>query len=505
MALAIDLGASSGRVVAGEFNGDSLKMEEIHRFPTRNVFVDGSYHWDVLFIYGEILQGLSLAYKHYGSKVKSLGVDTWGVDYAWLDRDGKLLGNPYLYRDSRTEGMRKLAASRMEEEEIFAETGIQPMFFNTLYQVLSEANSGSPIMESASQLLFMPDLFSYWLSGVVANERTIASTSQMLKPDTGEWALDVLERIGISGGFFGDVVEPGSVLGPVVDSVAKRMGASKGEEISVVAVGSHDTASAVAGRPAKAGEKAFLSSGTWSLLGMELDAPILSSEAFAEGFSNEMGVGGKVRFLTNICGLWLLQECRDQWASDGEKLSFREMARMAEDAPPFLAVVDPNHSSFSQSGDMPYEIRKYCADTGQMVPETKGQILRVATESLAAKYRIVWDELQTFSEEPLESLNVVGGGCQNELLNQCTANALGVPVTAGPVEATAIGNIITQLDAVGAIESIEAGRELIRRSAETKTFTPRDMSQWNEYAECLRSVIESQQPQTAQSKSTCQK
>lgn len=495
VALAVDLGASSGRVVAGEFNGETLKIEEIHRFPTRNVLVDGSYHWDILFIYGEILRGLTSACGHYGAKVKSIGVDTWGVDYGWLDGNGKLLGNPYQYRDSRTDGMIELAASRMPQKEIFAETGVQPMFFNTLYQVLSEANQGSPVLKVASQLLFMPDLINYWLSGVAVNERTIASTSQMLKPDTGEWALDVLDRLGVSGGMFGDIVEPGTVLGPVSESVAKTIGG--GGEPSVVAVGSHDTASAVAGRPAKSGERAFLSSGTWSLLGMETDGPILSEQAFEDGFSNEMGVGGTVRFLTNICGLWLLQECRAQWISEGETLSFGEMARLAEEAPEFLAVVDPNHPSFSKAGDMPNKIRKYCADTGQAVPETKGQILRVATESLAAKYRLVWDKMQAFAETPLESLSVVGGGCQNELLNQCTANALGVTVTAGPTEATAMGNIITQLEAVGAIESLAQGRELIRRSVETKTFIPRDMSQWSEYVERLRSVIESQQPQIA--------
>jgi len=495
VALAIDLGASSGRVVAGEFNGESLKIEEIHRFPTRNVLVGGSYHWDVLFIYGEILEGLTAAFRHHGEKVKSVGVDTWGVDYAWLGRDGKLLGNPYQYRDSRTDGMMNLAASRMDEEEIFSETGVQPMFFNTLYQILSEANSGSPTMEVASQLLFMPDLFSYWLSGVAVNERTIASTSQLLKPDTCEWALEVLDRMGISGGLFGEIVEPGTVLGPLAESVVKKMGAIEHDPISLVAVGSHDTASAVAGRPSRPGEKAFLSSGTWSLLGMELGAPVLSPEALKEGFSNEVGVGDTVRFLTNICGLWLLQECRAQWQADGENWSYGELARLAEEAPPFLAVIDPNHPSFAKAGDMPYKIRKYCADTDQTVPETKGQILRVATESLAAKYRLVWEKMQTFSEEPLESLNVVGGGCQNELLNQCTANALGVPVTAGPVEATAMGNIITQLDAIGVIDSLEEGRALIRRSAETKTFSPRDMSQWSEYVNRLRSLIESQNPQ----------
>ncbi|MBK1879378.1 rhamnulokinase [Pelagicoccus mobilis] len=496
VALAVDLGASSGRVVAGEFKGESLEIVELHRFPTRNVSIGESCYWDVLFIYSEILEGVSLALKRYGERVKSIGVDTWGVDYGWLDQDGNLLGNPHQYRDSRTEGMRELAAELMEEEEIFAETGIQPMFFNTLYQVLSERKGGEALMKAASRLLFMPDLMNYWLSGVMANERTIASTSQMLKPDTGEWALEVLDRMGIPGHLFGDIVEPGTVLGPLRKSVGQEIGAPVGSDISVVAVGSHDTASAVAGRPAKAGQRAFLSSGTWSLLGIEADAPILSAEALAEGFSNEMGVGGKVRFLTNICGLWLIQECRAQWASEGEELSYAEMARIAEDAPEFTAVVDPNDPLFAQAGDMPQKICQYCMDTGQVVPETKGQILRVATESLAAKYRLVWDKLRSFSDEPLASLNVVGGGCQNEFLNQCTANALGVAVTAGPVEATAIGNVVTQLQAVGAIDSLEEGRDLVRRSVETKTFTPEKMSQWSGYVERLRSLVESQKSQT---------
>ncbi len=495
VALAIDLGASSGRVISGEYNGETLKIEELYRFPTRNVCVAGSYHWDILNIYSEILEGLSIALGRYGSEVKSIGVDSWGVDYGWLDRDGKLLGNPYQYRDSRTDGMRELTASRVDEKALFAETGIQPMFFNTLYQVVSEVEKDSPLLKSAAQLLFIPDLINYWLSGVAVNERTIASTSQMVNPSSGEWAMGVLKRLGISDALLGKIVEPGTVLGSVSDSVARTIGVAETGSVSVVAIGSHDTASAVAGRTAATGRTAFLSSGTWSLLGMEVDDPILTPEALEAGFTNEIGVGGKVRFLASISGLWLLQECRAHWASEGDRLSFDEMAQLAEEAPPFLAVVDPNHASFSKSGDMPSKIRKYCADTGQWIPRTKGEVLRVATESLAAKYRLAWDGMQSFSEESLSSLNVVGGGCQNDMLNQCTANALGVTVTAGPVEATAIGNLITQLVSTGALDSLERGRELVRRSVETKTFIPRNMSQWSEYVNRLHSIIASQKPQ----------
>ncbi|MDQ8197899.1 rhamnulokinase [Pelagicoccus enzymogenes] len=497
VALAVDLGASSGRVVAGEFNGETLKIGEVHRFPTRNVRLGFSCHWDVLYIFDEILKGLSTAIAHYGAKVKSIGVDTWGVDYALLDRDGKMLGNPHQYRDPRTDGMRELAASRFGEAELFAVTGVQPMFFNTLYQLMSEAEAKSPALEVASKLLFMPDLINFWLSGVAVNERTIASTSQMLDARSKDWARDPLRKLGIPTKMLGEVVEPGSILGPLSKRVAIEVRALEGAVPSVVAVGSHDTASAVVGRPAGHGRRAFLSSGTWSLLGVELESPVLSAEALEEGFSNEMGVGGKVRFLTNICGLWLLQECRAQWIADGENVTFGEMAKMAEEATPFLSVIDPNNPSFAKSGDMPNKIRKYCADTGQVVPETKGEILRVATESLAACYRLVWDGMQSFAREPLQSVSVVGGGCQNELLNQCTASSLGVPVEAGPVEATAMGNIITQLVATGSLDSIALGQELVRRSIETKKFTPRDSSLWSEYVDRLRSLVETHEPQKA--------
>lgn len=488
VALAVDLGASSGRVVAGLFNGTTLGLVEVHRFPTLNQNVADSCYWDILFIYSEILKGLKQAVHMYGSRICSVGVDSWGVDYALLEEGGDMLGNPHHYRDSRTDGMREEMAARISEIDAYAQTGIQPKFFNSVIQLLSEVVAKRPRLDAAAQLLFIPDLVNYWLSGVAMNERTIASTSGMLNPATGEWADDLLLRLEIPCGILGSIVEPGTILGNLSAGVAAEVGAEPDSPVQLVAVGSHDTASAVAGMAVGGEGYAFLSSGTWSMLGMELSSPVLNDEALAEGFSNEVGVGGSVRFLKNLCGLWLIQECRAQWMSEGEACTFAEMATWAEMAEPFFAVVDSDDPIFAKAGDMPNKIRNYCADTGQRVPTTHGQILRVATESLAAKYRIVWDSLQSFTNVQLQGLNVVGGGCQNDLLNQCTANALGVSLVAGPVEATAVGNLVTQLLATKRIASFEEGRDLVKVSTVTKTYEPHDESLWSEYVEKLKSL-----------------
>ncbi len=488
VALAVDLGASSGRVVAGLFNGTILKLVEVHRFPTKNMYVGDSCYWDILFIYSEILKGLKLAGLKYGGSIRSVGVDSWGVDYALLEEDGSILGNPHHYRDSRTDGMREEMAEKISETDAYAQTGIQPKFFNSVIQLLSEVDGKTPRLGAAAQLLFIPDLINYWLSGVALNERTIASTSGMLNPSTGKWADDLLSRIGIPSGILGSVVEPGTILGGFTDRVAVEVGADLNDSVELIAVGSHDTASAVAGMAVGGEGYAFLSSGTWSMLGMEISSPVLDEEALAQGFSNEAGVGGSIRFLKNLCGLWLVQECRAQWLSEGEECTFAEMATWAEMAEPFFAVVDSDDPIFAKAGNMPNKIRDYCADTGQRVPTTHGQILRIATESLAAKYRIVWESLQAFSKVPLVGVNVVGGGCQNDLLNQCTANALGVPLVAGPVEATAVGNLVTQLLATEQIATFEEGREVVRISTETKTYEPQDMSLWSEYVEKLKGL-----------------
>ncbi len=475
--LALDLGAESGRVVAGAFDGRKLVLDEIHRFPNNPVRILGTIHWDALNLFAEIKRGLSIAAKKEGSSLVSLGVDTWGVDYGLLDARGRLLNNPCHYRDARTDGMMDEAFRRVPKKEIYARTGIQFMFFNTLYQVLSEAVHETPALAMSHQLLFMPDLIGYWLTGRKVNERTIASTSQMYDPNERTWSRTMLEKMGIPGRILGEIVPPGTVLGPLLADIADEIGAGS---LTVVAPGCHDTASAVAAVPASGGRSAYLSSGTWSLMGVESPAPIITDRSFEYGFTNEIGVCDTVRVLKNISGLWLVQECRRTWAARGEDLPYDELTRLAEKAPPFSTVIDPDHPPFARTGDMPARIAEFCSRTGQKTPVDKGAIVRTALESLAFRYRSILTKLEELVGGRLKPLHIVGGGAKNRLLNQFAANALNRPVVAGPVEATSAGNILMQMIGMGDLSSLAEGRELIRRSFETERFDPVDEKAWEQ-------------------------
>ncbi|MFQ6057536.1 MAG: rhamnulokinase family protein [Anaerolineae bacterium] len=487
--LAFDLGASSGRAVVGLFDGERLRLEEVHRFPNGPVRVLDSLHWDVLRLFEEVKGSLAKCVKTYGTDIASLGLDTWGVDFGLLDAQDKLLGNPYHYRDSRTDGMMEEAFRLVPREEIFERTGIQFMQLNSLYQLLAMAVQGSPMLDMAQTFLNMPDLFNFWLTGRKASEFTIATTTQCYDPRAGDWAWTMLEKLGLPTRIFGEIVPPGTLLGPLHPAVAEETGAG---EVPVIASAGHDTAAAVAAvpalspalseaeGPARGHDYVYLSSGTWSLMGVEVDEPLITPQSLAYNFTNEGGVEGTIRLLKNIMGLWLVQECRREWAQAGEELAWDDLTRMAAEAEPFGGLVDPDDPRFLPPGDMPQRIQSYCAETGQPVPESKGAIVRCALESLALTYRLVLERLEEMLGRELSIIHIIGGGSQNPLLNQFTADATGRTVIAGPVEATSIGNILMQALALGHIASLEEGRELVRRSFEMTAYEPGERAGWDE-------------------------
>jgi sugar (pentulose or hexulose) kinase len=482
--LAVDLGASSGRVMAGVFDGKKLALEEVNRFPNPGHPVHASHYWDFLALFAEIKCGLAKAAKQYGKSLVSVGVDTWGVDYALLDRRGELLGLPHQYRDPRTTGMEQEACRRLPREKIYGITGIQFMFFNTLMQLLSEVKDGAPALAAAHRLLFTPDLLHFWLSGCAANEYTMASTSQLLDARKRTWSKPLLKAVGIPAGMFGKIVPPGTVLGEVLTSIREETGLPR---IKVVTPGSHDTASAVAAVPARGTDHAYLSSGTWSLMGVEVDQPVMTAKAYEYNFTNEGGVGGKIRLLKNICGLWLQQECKRVWEKQGQKLSYDDFTTLARAARPFTAVIDPDSPDFAQPCDMPARIRAFCKRTGQKAPATPGETIRTILESLALKYRRVLGMLEDLTGRRYATLHIVGGGSQNALLNPFAANAIQRPVVAGPVEATALGNVLMQMLATRGLRSLEQGRDLVRSSFPTQTFQPQDTAAWDAaYARYLK-------------------
>ncbi|MCX7681834.1 MAG: rhamnulokinase [Anaerolineae bacterium] len=485
--LALDLGAESGRAILGQFNGRQLSLVELHRFPNGPVRLPDGLHWDVLRLWSEIKTGLGLAVQKEGATLSGVGLDTWGVDFALLDRDGALIGNPYHYRDSRTDGMLEEAFSRVPREEIFAQTGIQFMQLNSLYQLLAMVVRRSPALEIATTFLTMPDLFNYWLSGRRVCEFSIATTTQCYNPRTGDWARSLLETLGIPSHIFPEIVPPATVLGELLPEVADEVGAGK---LPVIAPACHDTGSAVAAIPAADEDFVYISSGTWSLMGAEVKEPIINDQSLAFGLTNEGGVGGTFRFLKNIMGLWLVQECRRTWAREGEELSYDELTTLAAEAVPLRSFVDPDATVFLKPGDMPARIRDFCAQTGQPVPQSKGEIIRCALDSLALKYRWVLERLEEIMGRRLEPLHIVGGGTRNRLLNQLAADATGRQVIAGPVEATAAGNIIAQMMALGHIASLKEGRQIVRQSFEMTVYEPRTGAGWDDAYERFLAVME---------------
>lgn len=475
--LAVDLGAESGRVVAGHFDGTRIVLEPLHRFPNGPVNVRGTLYWDVLRLWSDIKTGLGKAAELYGGRIVGIGLDTWGVDYGLLARDGSLLSNPYHYRDSRTDGMMEAAFRKVPRAEVFARTGIQFMQLNTLYQLVAMVEAGSPVLDVADRLLTMPDLINYWLTGRMANEFTIATTTQCYDPRAGDWAYEMLETLGIPTRLFGPIVPPGTVLGPLEAAVAAETGLG---DVPVIAPATHDTGSAVAAVPMDPDNAIYLSSGTWSLMGVESKVPIIDDRMLTWNLTNEGGVDGTFRILKNIMGLWLVQECRREWQRAGEEHDYGEMVEMAAAAPAFGPVVSPEDARFLAPGDMTPRIAAACRDAGQAPPASKGAFLRCALESLALEYRWVAERLDELTGKRLETIHIIGGGAQNELLDQLAADATGRTVVTGPIEATALGNVLVQARALGHIGSVAEGRDVVKASFDLKTFAPRDTARWDD-------------------------
>ncbi|HZY85068.1 MAG TPA: rhamnulokinase family protein [Gemmataceae bacterium] len=472
--LAFDLGAESGRGIVGLLNGPKLELEVIHRFANEPVRTLDALHWDVLALYREMLQTMRLCASVYGA-VDGVGVDTWGVDFALLGRGGTLLGNPRHYRDPHTEGVMDDAFRRVPRAEVFRQTGIQFMRFNTLFQLLALQRDRSPLLDAAETLLFMPDLFHYFFTGIKVNEFTDASTSQMLDPTTRGWAYGLVRSFGLPEKILGTLAQPGTVLGPLRPAVASETGLNPAP---VIAPASHDTASAIAAVPASGDSWAYISSGTWSLMGVELSAPLVNEAALAANFTNEGGFGGTTRFLKNIMGLWLVQECRRAWERAGTKYSYDELTRLAQEAPPFAFLVDPDDASFILPASMPAALADYCRRRGKPAPERPGDCVRCALEGLALAYRWVLEKLEALTGRRREVIHVVGGGSQNALLCQFTADACNRPVLAGPAEATAIGNVLVQALGLGALRSLAEARAVVRQSFAVHTYTPQNPAAW---------------------------
>jgi rhamnulokinase len=472
--LAFDLGAESGRGILGVLDSGRLHLEVVHRFPNGPVRTLDTLHWDVLRLHGEMVNALRICAAQHG-RIDSLGVDTWGVDFALMGRGGTLLGNPRHYRDPHTEGVMERAFARVSRAEVFRQTGIQFMRFNTLFQLLALQEARSPLLDAAETLLLIPDLFHYFFTGIKSNEYTDASTSQLLDPRTRGWAWDLVRSFGLPAQIFGSLVQPGTVLGPLRASVAEETGLNPAP---VIAPATHDTAAAIAAVPASGASWAYISSGTWSLMGVELPQPLVNEAALAANYTNEGGVAGTIRFLKNIMGLWLVQECRRSWERGGTTYSYDELTRLAEAAPPACSVIDPDDTAFILPPSMPAAIVSYCQRTRQPVPSGPGATVRSALESLALCYRYTLERLEELTGRRLEVIHIVGGGSQNAFLNQLTADACNRSVIAGPVEATAIGNVLVQAIGLGVVGSLAEAREVVRGSFDVSTYTPRNPGAW---------------------------
>jgi rhamnulokinase len=471
--LAFDLGAESGRALLGRFSSGILSVEQIHRFLNEPVRYNGELHWDVARLWWEMQRAMSIVASQ-AAQLDGMGLDTWGVDYALLGEGGTLLENPYHYRDGRTEGMLERVFAVVSREEIFSRTGIQIMPINTLYQVYAAHLKTPRLLELARVIINMPDLFNFWLTGVVVSEFTIATTTQYYDPRQGRWSTELFRKLGLPTHLFPALVQPGTVIGSLLPGVAGEAGVS---ECPVIAPACHDTGSAFA---AAGGPTAFISSGTWSLLGTEVKTPVITAEAERLNFTNEGGVCGTFRLLKNITGLWLLQRCRRDWQLKGQDYSYAELCDLARSQPAFRSLVDPDHESFVRPTTMTAAIDRFCNLTGQPVPQDPPGYTRTILESLALKYRVTLRYLERLTGVTYDEIHIVGGGAQNALLNQFTAEATGRRVVAGPVEATALGNLGMQMLATGAVTSLDEMRAVIARSYPVQVFEPTQTDRWLE-------------------------
>jgi rhamnulokinase len=481
--LAFDFGAESGRAVLAHLHEGAIRTEEIHRFPNEPVSYGGSLHWDVARLWWEVRRALA---KLKETKLDGIGVDCWGVDYALLGDRGELLQNPYHYRDSRTNGTMEEVFRIVSKEEIYRATGIQFMPINTLYQLFAAKRDTPRIFQAAQRLLTIPDLFHYWLTGNAVCEYTKASTTQMLNSATRNWATDLLDRLEIPAALPVAIVEPGSIIGALRSDLAQDRCLS---DTAVIAPASHDTGSAVAAITAREGT-AFLSSGTWSLIGIELDSPVITPESLQMNFTNEGGVGGTIRLLKNVMGLWMVQCCRQSWTAKGHEFDYGKLMELAEAESPFSCLIDPDDDSFLRPHDMPVAIDQFCAKTHQAAPSSPGMYIRTILESLALKYRVVLKNIEQLTRQRIQQVRVIGGGSKNRLMNQLTADATGKTVLAGPAEATALGNAGVQILATGGASSLREVRAVIDRSFRTEVFEPSGTGVWERQAERFQHYCE---------------
>ena len=474
--LAFDLGATSGRSILGILENGKVEIKELTRFPNGIIELHGKYYWNLTGLYQALKDGLKACHKE-GITPESIGIDTWGVDVVPIGEDGSILSMPRAYRDPYTVGMPERFFEKISREKVYEKTGIQIMDFNTLYQIFAGMETGYVPMKQAKELLFMPDALAYMLTGEKVCEYTIASTSQILNPRTKEFDKELLEATGADASILRKPVFPGTLVGPLTDALAQETRIGK---VNVVSVAGHDTASAVASVPALDENFAYLSSGTWSLMGIETKEPVITPETFQMNFTNEGGVEGTTRFLKNICGMWILEQCRKEWELSGKTYSYPEIVEMAISAEPSKAYIHSDDPSFANPSSMLQAIDAFCERTGQPKPENDAQIIRLIFESLALKYREVLEDLDRIAPFPIERLHIIGGGSKNRLLNQFTANAIGRKVVAGPSEATAIGNVMIQAMATGVVSSLQEMRAIIHDSIETEEFLPQASEEWEQ-------------------------
>ena len=474
--LAFDLGASSGRAILGRLTDGKISLEEIHRFDNRMVQIHDHHYWNIYSLYQEMITGLQKAGEQK-QVPESLGIDTWGVDFALFDRNGVLLSTPYAYRDKRNNTAMEDVLKIIPREKVSELTGIAFWPFNSLYQLYAWKRDQPQVLDAADFMLFMPDIFNYFLSGIKNCDYTFASTSQLLNPYTRQWEYKLFDQLELPKGILPEINDAGRIIGKLTPEVENM---ARVKDISVVAVGSHDTASAVVSVPAEGSEFAYISSGTWSLMGIESDEPVISDKTLAYNLTNEGGVGQKIRLLKNIMGLWLLQECKRIWSAGGKDYTYPELVEMARTAPPFRSILEPDYMEFYNPPDMTQAIVDFCKKTDQPAPENTGQFVRAILEGLAFKYRMVLDQLREVSGKKLEKLHIIGGGANNELLSQFSANATGIPVITGPTEATAVGNLMVQAMAMGHVKDLDEIRAVIRNSFDLKTFIPENQGAWEE-------------------------
>lgn len=483
--LAFDFGASSGRAILGIFDGERIELQEVHRFSNDPVKINGTVYWDVQRLFFEIKQGILKAKEAGG--FDSIGIDTWGVDFGLLRKDGTLVENPVHYRDARNDGMVEKATEYMSKERMYDITGIQFMDFNTVFQLLSLKENRPYILEEADKLLFMPDLLNYMLSGVKSTEFSIATTSQMVDLKTNNWSEEILDTFGIKKDLLTDIAPTGAVIGQLSDEICEELGVPKADIVSVAA---HDTQSAITATPCEFDDFAFISCGTWSLFGTEVKEPIINEASKKLNVTNEGGYDYTTAFLKNICGLWLIQESRRQWIREGKEYSYAELEKLALECEPFKCFIDPDAPEFAPMGNLPRRVKEYCEKTGQYVPQTVGEIIRCIYESLALKYRYTFDGIKECTGKDYDRIHVMGGGTKDKLLLQMTAQSCNVNVYGGPIEATALGNVAIQLMSTGAIRDIKEARKIIAKGENLKLYEPNDNALWEKAYEDFKKIID---------------